>query len=210
VAIQKKPWDRIPGPKKNPSKGEPDEAFEAFTIYLQMGPNRSLMSVGQELVKSRQLLSRWSARWKWVERASAWDDHLRAIELKELERRRKQKAERRAKEEEDGYELAQKVRAKLQEALMFPLSEVEFERDKKGVTKIIKPARWSYRDLAALIKASADLIEKTTAPDRVEGQFGPGQGGPASAGDQPRSPMFTVEVEEVRREDVPADEEAKT
>jgi hypothetical protein len=57
--------------------GESDRAFEAFTCYRTLEPGeRSLAKVGSELVKSTTLLSRWSARWQWVERAREWDAHL--------------------------------------------------------------------------------------------------------------------------------------
>jgi hypothetical protein len=57
----------------------PDEgnaAWEAFALYRDLGPGRSLSIVGRQLGKSTTLLSRWSARHNWVQRAAEFDRHL--------------------------------------------------------------------------------------------------------------------------------------
>jgi len=46
------PWQRQPT--------ESSKAFQAFELYRAMGQERSLLKVGQQLVNSTQLLSRWS------------------------------------------------------------------------------------------------------------------------------------------------------
>lgn len=63
-----KPWER--------QEGESVQAFEAFTLYLEMGGERSLRAVGQKLGKSSTLIERWSATKRWVERAAAYDADL--------------------------------------------------------------------------------------------------------------------------------------
>ena len=60
------PWER--------QLYESRKAFEAFCIYRDMGPARSLVKVGRELGKSTQLVERWSAKWNWVERTAEWGD----------------------------------------------------------------------------------------------------------------------------------------
>jgi len=81
-------WERLPG--------ESAKAYEAFCIYRDLPPHeRSLKAVAEKLGgkrsgKSRALrpLERWSSRYRWVERAQAWDEevdrrareaHLRAV-----------------------------------------------------------------------------------------------------------------------------------
>lgn len=60
------PWSRQPD--------EPDRAYEAFTVYRDLGFQRSMSKV-QELLSdaSHSTLDTWSKRWRWQERVSAWD-----------------------------------------------------------------------------------------------------------------------------------------
>jgi hypothetical protein len=53
---------------------ETSKAFEAFQLYRDLGPERSLAKVGQQLGKSTTLMERWSQKWNWVVRAAAWDE----------------------------------------------------------------------------------------------------------------------------------------
>lgn len=61
------PWHRW--------SGESTRAYEALETYLYLGSGRSIEKVGQKCAKSPTLLKRWSARWNWVERARAYDQH---------------------------------------------------------------------------------------------------------------------------------------
>lgn len=54
---------------------ESTPAFAAYCLYRDQGVSRSIDKVGQELVKSGSLLSRWSAEHQWVERVRAYDQH---------------------------------------------------------------------------------------------------------------------------------------
>lgn len=76
------PWERQPG--------ESEKAYEAFCIYRDAGEKRSINMVYQKCTKSVSLLRRWSVRWRWVERAAAYDKDLERQRHKE---RRKQAAE---------------------------------------------------------------------------------------------------------------------
>ena len=80
------PWER--------QKGETAKAFEGFRTYRDFGPKRSLTAVSRVVAKSRAFMSRWSMRWNWVERATAWDmeqdrvmREARQDEVKEMNRR---------------------------------------------------------------------------------------------------------------------------
>lgn len=77
-----KPWER--------QGGESVKAFEAFTVYLEMGDERSLRAVGQRLGKSRALIERWSRTYQWVERVASYDaDVQRKAHAKAVDKRRK-------------------------------------------------------------------------------------------------------------------------
>jgi len=53
------PWER--------RSGESGKAYEAFRRFRDAGPGRLLAG-------ARPIERRWSARWRWAERAAAWDD----------------------------------------------------------------------------------------------------------------------------------------
>jgi hypothetical protein len=55
-------WERRPA--------ETDPAFEALEVYRSTGIKRSCARVGQQLRKSRTLMTRWSQRYDWVERVA--------------------------------------------------------------------------------------------------------------------------------------------
>jgi hypothetical protein len=70
VTEQRLPWERMPG--------ETSKQFYAFTVYRDMGVNRSLVKVRDKLDKEpgyEKLLGRWSSANKWVWRCQEWDSY---------------------------------------------------------------------------------------------------------------------------------------
>jgi len=68
---------------------ESAKAFQAFCAYRDMGAQRSQREVARQLGKSTALISRWSAKWRWVERCAMWDGHLdQESRTEELEQRK--------------------------------------------------------------------------------------------------------------------------
>lgn len=65
ATIPPEPWER--------QKGETSRAYEAYTVYRDMGPNRSQAKVSKELGKNSRTIADWSAKYEWVKRAAAWD-----------------------------------------------------------------------------------------------------------------------------------------
>lgn len=63
-----KPWER--------QKGESEKAYEAFSIYRDMGAERTITAVVKRLEKSRNLIDRWKDRWEWKERVRLFDNDL--------------------------------------------------------------------------------------------------------------------------------------
>ena len=64
---------------------ESSKAFAAFSLYLSLGPQRSLAAVAQKVAKSQQLLKRWSSKFEWPARVQAYDAHLAIVEREAAE-----------------------------------------------------------------------------------------------------------------------------
>ena len=62
------PWERQPG--------EGPKAYEAFSMYRELGTERSIQKVANLCSKDSSLLRRWSSKWSWRERIRAWDNEL--------------------------------------------------------------------------------------------------------------------------------------
>ncbi len=71
---------------------ESAKAFAAFSLYLSLGPERSLAGVAQKLAKSEQLLKRWSAKFGWADRVQAHGAHLAIVEREATEMMARSKA----------------------------------------------------------------------------------------------------------------------
>ena len=54
-------------------EGETSKQYEAFCIYRDMGIDRSIRRVAEELSKSNTLIGRWSRENDWVKRVEAYD-----------------------------------------------------------------------------------------------------------------------------------------
>ena len=57
-------------------EGESAPAYDAFRIYLQLGPHRGLRKVAADTGKSTQMIERWSARNSWQERVRAYEIYM--------------------------------------------------------------------------------------------------------------------------------------
>ncbi|MFF9478104.1 hypothetical protein [Streptomyces sp. NPDC014733] len=90
------PWER---------QSESVQAFEAFAVYRDLGPARSVTKVARELDKSRALVGRWSRQYAWVMRAAAYDREQDRLFVAEQAQARRDIARRHAK-------LAQAVQSK--------------------------------------------------------------------------------------------------
>lgn len=59
------PWDCQPG--------ETAKAYQAFVIYRDLGPDRTVQRTANELAKNYTTVNAWSRKWEWAARAAAWD-----------------------------------------------------------------------------------------------------------------------------------------
>ena len=71
---------------------ESDKAFAAFSVYLSLGPERSLATVARRLQKSVTMLGRWSAKFDWLGRVAAHGAHLAIVEREAIEAAARSKA----------------------------------------------------------------------------------------------------------------------
>jgi hypothetical protein len=65
---------------------ESQRAFGAFSLYLSLGPDRSLSAVGAKLGKGKRQMEKWSRRWSWAERVTAYSAHMAELERRAIER----------------------------------------------------------------------------------------------------------------------------
>lgn len=83
------PWERQPN--------ETSRAYEAFCVYRDMGPGRSINKTGRSLSKNRTTISEWSVKYEWVRRTAEWDaeqDRIaRQAQIDEIKKMRKRHAD---------------------------------------------------------------------------------------------------------------------
>lgn len=75
------PWHQRPE--------EPDRAYEAFTMFLDMGSDRDMGVLSEILYGNAEATARvegWSRKWRWTERAEAWDRWLSETRNTQMER----------------------------------------------------------------------------------------------------------------------------
>lgn len=68
--------------------GEPGEAYEAFLMYRDMGPRRTVGAVAKALGVNVQRVQRWRERWRWDERAREYEVEQERIAMKQLAERK--------------------------------------------------------------------------------------------------------------------------
>lgn len=71
--MDNKPWEKLPE--------ETNRQYGAFCIYRDMGIGRSILKVAHEWSAGGHTskLKEWSSKCHWVERASAYDEHIDEI-----------------------------------------------------------------------------------------------------------------------------------
>ena len=71
---------------------ESNKAFAAFRVYLELGPERSLVAAASRLGKHVTLIERWSAKFDWAARIQAHGAHLALVEREAIEVAARRKA----------------------------------------------------------------------------------------------------------------------
>src|SRR5437867_2762458 len=105
ISSLNEPWLQLP-PKAG--KGGATETLinhEAFLIYRDLPPSeQSIARVAQSLGKNEKLLEKWSSKFFWRERASAWRRRLQEIEAEERQQQAREQEQRRIQREQEFHE----------------------------------------------------------------------------------------------------------
>ena len=64
---------------------ESDKAFAAFSVYLSQGAERSLAKTAAKLGRSKGLMERWSTKFDWPARVTAYNGHMALVERQATE-----------------------------------------------------------------------------------------------------------------------------
>lgn len=69
-------WDR--------QEKESSQAYEAFTVYRNLGVGRTYTAVAEKLRKSSSLIRRWADNFNWHKRADEWDKTITERTLEKI------------------------------------------------------------------------------------------------------------------------------
>lgn len=119
--------------------GEGSKAWAAFVVYRDFGPERTITKAWRRFAnKSEGESGRWelwSRKFKWVERAAAYDKHLDDLERGERERELARLAKRRAqfefKVQDNLEELTVWLRTAVEKHNAAPITDIERQEDKE-------------------------------------------------------------------------------
>lgn len=64
---------------------EKPKPYAYFELFRDMGPHRTMRALAEEIGLSHDYIREVSIRWRWPERIRAWDDHIAAIKIREVE-----------------------------------------------------------------------------------------------------------------------------
>lgn len=158
------------------------KAYEAFSVYRDLGISRSIESVAHKLSKSDQLIKRWSYTHDWVQRVTAYDDYIDKEARKKLDRDAiKRKAAMLQRHANTGRVLQGKGLEFLQahgvdrgtDAIRAIVKGVDVERKAEGLPE------WIFEVV------DADDTELTRQYNELLAQIGGYRSGDETAGDHP-------------------------
>jgi hypothetical protein len=125
---------------------ESDKAFAAFSMYLSLGPQRSLSVTAEKLGKSKRMMEKWSKRFDWLARVQAHGAHMALVEREAAEALARAKGVDWVKRQEEHREEEWRVRCELMEAAQGAL---------KRLTK--SDRCWSPEGIARLVELASEL-----------------------------------------------------
>lgn len=151
---------------------ESDKAFAAFSLYLSLGPQRSLDAVRLKLQKSARLIQRWSGRWRWTERLAAHASHLAAVERAATEALARGKAAewltRQQALRETEWEVHEKCIAAAKRALNAFMEREKVYANLADIARILEVASKLGRMASGLATEHVEHTGEDGGPIRVE------------------------------------------
>ena len=198
---KKQPWER--------QQGETAQAFAAFCVYRDMGPDRSIVKAVKQMGRKpgyKTVCEKWSRQHRWVDRAYAWevekDRITRETELNELkDMRRRHLTQAMALQ----GKAAQRLQALHSEeltpylALAYIQEGTKLERLARGEPESIIEERRKLddRDREIVAKLATDpnfmaAIQHAVAQGEAEADP-PGSTGPVDSRDNPGAAMGEAE-----------------
>jgi hypothetical protein len=147
---------------------------EAFTLYRDLGPQRSLAAVSQRLSKDPSLIGKWSMEDSWVMRAAAWDAEQDRVRQETMRAEVEKVTRRHAKMLEDTLTVLMQPALKL--AAMIENGDERMLEDADPIT-LANLAAQAGKQLPQLITASRlvhgvstqNIEAKTEQRQRIEG-----------------------------------------
>jgi hypothetical protein len=158
-------------------------------VYREQVPPRSIRKAAGLLRRGQRTLEEWSSKYKWVERAAAYTDHLDQLALAAHE---EDIVRRRREENEEVFQLARKLRelvrarilgvvddegktlvTPLDPSVLNPRDVVHFfESSNKEIRPVLGLPVYpdlsfqvSSKDLSAVLQAVIDLAEEKMEPE---------------------------------------------
>ncbi len=161
-----------PSPLWERREGEPNKLFDRFEIYRLLGPSRSLYAAynawrersGAKSARKRAGLPQsWrlaAEKWQWQPRAEAFDEHERAQQIAEWQRRRDELREHE-------WKFSQELLDKARQMLVFPLAKTVRSTQDGGQTVVteVYPAQWKLADAARMLEAASKLARLAVGED---------------------------------------------
>lgn len=157
-----RPWDR--------RAGESESSWGAFLVYRDLGLGRSLERVAETLAEGEHRtctghaplgidrLKKLSARNSWVDRSRAWDNHLQRERDRVAVEQAAEWERRRLAALESVWQDAERLRAKADKMLAFPLQRTVVECDDHGhETTVIHPTKWTFWTAAQMLRMAAEI-----------------------------------------------------
>jgi hypothetical protein len=151
---------------------ESAKAFAAFSVYLSMGPERSLAAVGKRLGKSAGLIERWSGKFDWPGRVQAHASHMAVVEREASEAMVRSKSaewlKRAEQVREREWQMHERCIAVAEKALKAFMDREKVYANLADISRILEVASKLGRLAAGMATEKTEVTGEDGGPIRVE------------------------------------------